>query len=75
MAELISTMEAGALKGCTRHTILAAIRRGAINGVKAGRSYVVRANKRFEAWQPDPRRQQIGRESQKPKKATRKRKG
>ncbi len=63
-ADLISTMEAAEQKGCTRHAISAAIKRGAIDGVKAGRNYVVKANKKFTDWQPNPIRQKIGRESQ-----------
>ena len=73
--QMLATSEAAQIKGCTRKAIVDAIKRGDIDGDQTGRYFVVRANKRFEAWQPNPRRQQIGRESQKkPKKATRKRK-
>ena len=65
--KLISTMEAAEIKDCTRHTIGAAIQRGALDGEKAGRNYVVIVNKRFQDWQPNPVRQQIGRESRQPK--------
>ncbi len=41
-----------------------AISRGVIEGKKVGREYVVFPNKKFTAWQPNPVRQKIGRESQ-----------
>ena len=62
---LIDTATAAAEKGCSRKAILDAIRRGAIDGEQTGRYFVVMANRRFEVWQPNPVRQQIGRESQK----------
>jgi hypothetical protein len=73
-SKLISTGEAAELKGCTRKAIRDAVLRGDLGGEQAGRFFFVRANKKFEAWQPNPLRQQIGRESQKPKKSARKRK-
>ena len=62
--ELISTAEAAKRKSCSRVAILDAIKRNVIDGVNTGRYYVVRANIKFEDWQPDLRRQQIGRDSQ-----------
>ena len=64
--KLIPTIEAAELKGCSRNAILSAVKRGAIDGVQAGRYYVICANAKFDAWEADPERQQIGRDSQKP---------
>ena len=44
--------------------ILDAIERGAIDGQKVGRNFLVRKNGKFERWQPNPRRQKAGREGQ-----------
>ena len=60
-------MTAADLKGCSRQAIAEAIQRGAIDGEKVGRNYVVRDNRKFQDWQPSQVRQEIGRESQKPK--------
>ena len=62
--KLISTTAAAEEKDCSRQAVTDAINRGAIDGVKAGRNYVIRANKKYRDWQPNPVRQQIGRESQ-----------
>jgi hypothetical protein len=40
---------------------LDAIELGAIDGQKVGRNYLVRKNRKFERWQPNPRRQKAGR--------------
>ncbi len=42
--------------------ILDAIERGAIDGQKVGRNFLVRKNGKFERWTPNPRRQQAGRD-------------
>ena len=63
--EIIDTATAAKIKSCSRNAILDAIRRGAIDGQQTGRYYVVIRNVRFEQWEPNPVRQQIGRESQK----------
>ena len=68
----IDRATAAEIKGCSRQAIAGAIRRRAIDGDKVGRSYVIRANRKFEDWQPNPVRQQIGRESQKPKRRAKK---
>ena len=62
--ELISTAEAARRKGCSRNTILAAIKRKKIDGESLGAQYVVRANPKFDRWQPNPKHQRAGRESQ-----------
>ncbi len=62
--ELISTAEAAKRKKCSRNAILDAIKRKAIDGESLGAQYVVRANPKFERWQPNPKRQQAGRRSQ-----------
>jgi hypothetical protein len=62
LATLISSNEAAQLKACTRQAILDAIERGAIDGQKVGRNFLVRKNGKFERWTPNPRRQQAGRD-------------
>ena len=42
--------------------ILDAVERGAIDGQKVGRNYLVRKNGKFERGTPNPRRQKAGRE-------------
>ena len=61
--ELISTAEAAKRKDCSRNAILAAIQRKAIDGEHLGAQYVVRANPKFDRWQPSAKRQRAGRES------------
>ena len=63
-SKLISTSQAAQDKACTIKAIVDAIKRGAIDGEQTGRYFVIRANRKYEAWQPNRRRQQIGRESQ-----------
>ena len=71
---ILPTQEAAGMKGCSGQAILDAIDRGAIDGERLGREFFVHWNKKFRDWQPNPRRQKAGRESQKPKKlAARKR--
>jgi hypothetical protein len=41
-----------------------AIQRKAIDGENLGAQYVVRANPKFERWQPSPKRQRAGRVNQ-----------
>jgi len=62
--ELISTAEAARRKDCSRNAILAAIKRRAIDGENLGAQYVVRANPKFKRWQPNPKHQRAGRDSQ-----------
>jgi hypothetical protein len=62
--ELISTAEAAKRKDCSRNAILAAIQRKAIDGEHLGAQYVVRANPKFDRWQPNAKRQRAGRGSQ-----------
>ena len=45
--------------------ILDAINRGAIDGQKVGREYIVHPNRKYQEWQPSPMRQEFGRKSQK----------
>ena len=61
---IIDTTTAAKEKSCSRKAILDAIRRGAIDGQQTGRYFVVIKNKKFTDWQPNPVRQEIGRESQ-----------
>ena len=62
--KVLSTREAAKDKACSVQSILAAIKRGVIDGQKLGREYVVYPNKKYRDWQPNPVRQRIGRESQ-----------
>jgi hypothetical protein len=61
---LIDTTTAAKEKACSRNAVLAAIRRGDIDGEQTGRYFVVKANTKYQEWAPNPTRQQIGRESQ-----------
>ena len=73
MARIIGTAEAAEKKDCSRNAILDAIRRGAIDSERLGpRSYAVKANRKFEEWEPNRVRQEIGRKSQKPKRRAKK---
>ncbi len=58
--ELISTTEAAKRKGCTRQAVHLAATSGKLDAEQVGRSYVVRANKVFENWTPNPKRQVAG---------------
>ena len=62
---LISTAQAAKVKACSRNAIIDAIKRNAIDGQMAGAYFVVRPNRKFDEWHPNPERQQIGRDSQK----------
>jgi predicted secreted acid phosphatase len=62
--KVIPTRQAATEKQCSVPAILAAIKRGAIDGQQMGREYVVFPNKKYHNWEPDRLRQQIGRESQ-----------
>ena len=73
MARIIGTAEAAEKKDCSRNAILDAIRRGVIDSERLGpRSYAVKANRKFEEWEPNRKRQKIGRQSQKPKQRAKK---
>jgi len=61
----ISVKEAAEIKQTTRQTINTAIRTGKIDATRIGSYNAVLVNKKFNDWQPDPVRQQIGRDSQK----------
>ncbi len=58
--ELISTTEAAQRKGCTRHAVHLAATAGKLDAEQVGRSFVVRVNKKFEDWAPNPKRQAAG---------------
>jgi len=62
LSVLISSPEAAQIKACTRKTIVDAVLRGDLDGQKVGRYYLVRKNRKFEKWQPNPLRQKAGRE-------------
>ncbi len=59
---LISTTQAAATKNTTRQTIASAIKRGELDAEKIGeRVLAVKANQKFETWNPNPKSQQAGR--------------
>ena len=62
--KVIPTRQAATEKCCSVPSILAAIKRGAIDGQQMGREYVIFPNKKYREWEPDRLRQQIGMESQ-----------
>ena len=53
--ELISVVEAAARKGCSTQAVRDAIVTGKVKGRKVKRSYIVRADKDFSDWEPEPR--------------------
>ena len=55
--ELISTTEAAQRKGCSRQAVHQAAKSGKLDAEQVGRSYVVRVNKVFEQWAPNPDKQ------------------
>ncbi len=55
--ELLSVLQAAEMKGCTAQAIRDAIAKGKIKGQQVGRSLVVMANKTFDEWKPDSKRQ------------------
>ncbi|MDA0710550.1 MAG: hypothetical protein O3B73_10130 [bacterium] len=63
--EFVSTKEAGERKACSPQSIWNAIKRGELNAQQIGRSFVVAVDQKFESWEPNRQRQQIGKESQK----------
>ena len=65
--EVISTNEAAERKGCSPQSIWNAIKRNELTAQQVGRSYIISIDKKFKDWQPNPERQQIGRDSQKEK--------
>lgn len=50
--DLISTSEAAEKKGTSRQVIIGAIDRNLIDAQKIGGRYAVKANVKFEKWQP-----------------------
>ena len=69
---LIDTAAAAKRKGCSQNAIVAAIKRNDIDGEQIGRYYAVKANRKFEDWQPQAVRQKAGKA--RAKKAKKKRK-
>jgi len=63
--EQISVREAAERKECTVQAVRNAVKAGYVEAVQIGRAYIVLVNEKFEAWQPNRERQQIGRDSQK----------
>ena len=60
--ERLSTNEAAEKKGCTAHAIRYAVNQGHIDCERYGRTYIILANKKFEAWQPNPKIQKAVKE-------------
>jgi len=53
--KLLSTDDAGRMKGTSRQVIIKAIKRGEIDTIPVGKRFVVKANKKFELWQVSER--------------------
>lgn len=64
MATRLTTGEAAQEKQCSRNAIRDAIGRRALDGEQVGKFYFVRVNRKFQEWEPNPRRQKAGRDSQ-----------
>mgnify|MGYP001169087931 CR=1 FL=1 len=62
LSVLISSPAAAEIKSCTRKAIVDAVIRADLDGQKVGRYYLVRKNRKFEQWQPNPRKQRAGRD-------------
>jgi len=51
-------------KGCSRQAVLDAIQKGLLDADKmGGMGYLVKTNKRYREWGPDPKKQAAGRQS------------
>ncbi len=63
--EQISVTEAAEKKGCSRQAVHDAIKAGKIDSNKVGNFLIILVDGKFGKWNPNPERQQIGRDSQK----------
>ena len=68
----LSVTEASTLKSCSGQAIRDAVKRGVIDAEVFGRTHIVKANRKFEDWQPQAVRQKAGKaRAKKAKKAKR----
>ncbi len=59
--EYLSVIEAAIRKKCTGQAVRNAIRAGYLDAMQIGRPYIVKANKSFNEWTPNPKSQNAGR--------------
>ena len=62
--EQITITQAAERKECSRQAIHDAIKRGGLDAVQIGNMWVVLVAEKFSKWEPNRKRQEIGRESQ-----------
>ena len=58
--EQIGVTEAASRKGCSGQAIRDAIKKGLIDAIQIGRTYVVMTTQRFDEWKPKPSYQRGG---------------
>ena len=56
----ITVAEASKYKSCTGQAIRDAIAKGVLDADVFGKTYVVKCNKKWEDWMPNPKRQAAG---------------
>jgi len=49
-------------KGCSRQAVLDAIAKGKLDAEKLTMGFLIRPNKRYSEWRPDPKKQEAGRQ-------------
>ena len=54
---MITVRDAAAQKGCTRAGLILAIHRGEIDAERFGNAWAIIQNQKFEAWTPNPIKQ------------------
>jgi hypothetical protein len=59
--EQISVTDAAQRKGCSGQAVRDAIKKGLLDAIVIGRTYVVMTTRKFETWQPVSIKQQAGR--------------
>ena len=59
--EQISVTDAAKRKGCSGQAVRYAIKKGLLDAVVIGRTYVVMTTRKFETWEPNPNIQKSGR--------------
>ena len=68
----ITVIEAAKQKKCTGSAIRYAIQDGKIDAEQFGRTWVIRCNRKFDNWQPNPKIQKAGKARWKGVKKTKK---
>ena len=59
--EQISVTDAAERKGCSGQAVRDAIKKGLLDAVVIGRTFVVMTTRKFETWNPSPNMQKGGR--------------